>query len=199
MSAAQKKQQLIKTENGLVYTPVHHRHEDSGEIESPSVDYDNFEVPDSGAAARRPTSLLKKPANQFQSELSHRLKSMGGGEPQPAAASNSTATTSISSASSCASNSDLVVNSRSSQAAVYYNHRPPSHRATATVNELSVHGSKNYSLLKTTINMSQTGVGASSTLGRASKPPILKPKPRTNGYRCSSFESSDGLINRTFV
>lgn len=183
--------------------------ENGGEVEScfmnevndggASYEYDNFESVAATTVSRRPAPLLKKP-NQFQAELSQKLKSinngnngattavhshMGVSQAVPEHMSNSTATTSISSASSCASNSDLIVNNR--KMVENYHHYSQNGKPAVTqtrTSELNVNGNKNYSLLKTTINVAannSTGsYGNNGTLNR-NKPPILKPKPRSNG------------------
>ena len=210
------KKKFIKTDNGLVYTPVNNaqafgslENENGGEVEScfmnevndngQSYEYDNFEA----VASRRPVALVKKPT-QFQAELSQKLKSinngntsnngattavhrhMGATQAVPEHMSNSTATTSISSASSCASNSDLIVNNRKMVDNYHHFNGKSSASTHNRASELNVNGNKNYSLLKTTINGAANnttapyGNGNGGTLNR-NKPPILKPKPRSNG------------------
>lgn len=161
----------------------------AAETEDTSYDYDNFDnhrnrLLSNGNAPYGSMSRQSKiirpthPNNMFQAELNQKLKSINTNpnQLQPNGdqhhqMSNSTGTTSVSSASSCASNSDLIIKRESTNGG----------------GGSGAENGKTYSLLKTTINMNgqtstpNTNPNQTGTLGRQSKPPILKPKPRNNG------------------
>lgn len=190
---------LIKADNGLVYTPL------DGKDEEP--DYDNcdeFKYKQNYSSIKRgPSSCVQSKQilnTNFQAELSQKLKSINNKDDDiysknlkvknliPSATSfnqseqlsNSTATTSVSSsASSCASNSDLIIKN---------NKRPLPPIPLET---------KSYSLLKTTISVSgnEHNGGGGGVNGKV-KPPIVKPKPRNaNSHNQSAAEP---LLNGKF-
>jgi len=104
--------------------------------------------------------------------------------------SNSTATTSVSSASSCASNCDLII----------YNSKTTTTTSTLLNGNNSNQNEKNYSLLKTTLNGSETAAITSTSTankifnGGVHKPPILKPKPRNYSTNPMLNQSGEPLM-----
>ncbi|CAF0842396.1 unnamed protein product [Brachionus calyciflorus] len=184
---------LIKTDNGLVYTPLDGKED---EVEYDNCDEMKAKESSKYSSVKRVNNPIQNKLNSnFQAELSQKLKSINNEEiysknlkvkntiptvssfNQSEQLSNSTATTSVSSsASSCASNSDLIIKNKNN---LLQRPLPP------TPIE-----SKNYSLLKTTISVNSDN----GTLGK-NKPPILKPKPRTNSGHNQSIEP---LLNGKF-
>lgn len=184
-TSTMERKNLIKTDNGLVYTPVNEREDE--------IEYDNCDdiryKDNKYSSIKRNNSVHSKQIvnSNFQAELNQKLKSINKNDDiysknlkvknlpstnsfnQSEQLTNSTATTSVSSsASSCASNSDLIIKSNTLKRPL-----PPTPIET-----------KNYTLLKTTISVTKS---ENSTPAKA-KPPILKPKPRTNSAHNQSIE-----------
>jgi hypothetical protein len=111
---------------------------------------------------------------------------------------SSTVTTSVSSASSCSSNCDLNVNTSAKQ-------------KLTSLNNANIDKNKNYSLLKTTLNgnsssnteiinetnKSQTKLNENNLTNGTNKPPILKPKPRTNNNNYQTNPNFKKQLNST--
>lgn len=230
---------LIKTNNGLVYTPISNE-KSKEETEPEHYEYDNCDEKQMSNYGSMKRGTHQN--NSFQAELSLKLKSINSKEEAkspdsdiysknlkvpngqqskllPSASytqseplSNSTATTSVSSASSCASNSDLIIKKETNT-----NTNNIYGTMKRTGNNLDT---KNYSLLKTTINVNNSSsqnlnepssINNNGTLNRnlkpinlinSNKPPILKPKPRNNVYQSTQLKkhlnsTSESLHNQS--
>ena len=155
------------------------------------------------------------PSEHFKQELNMKIKSFN--VPNDAEHRHeyqmeqiSTATTSLSSASSCTSNSEMTkeVTCRPKLAPLasdltdsYSSDKIPAANSTS---------SNTYSLLKTTLNvkgasealeqqLSQSALRLSNNkaAGAAAKPPILKPKPKTNGSNPSHAAPKGSAFNNS--
>lgn len=218
-----KNLKLIKTENGLVYTPLHanntlKKNRSTDALETKEDAFNELDETQRKPIIASTYSNVKKITNNtpinssFQNELSMRLKSINK-EPeqslkvnnnpinsnkiiyQSEPMSNSTATTSLSSASSCTSNSDLTIKKD-------FNKR----LAPLANNDTNDDNNPSYSLLKTTLNINGTDSTLSKSTTRVNgatklntdynsyKPPILKPKPRANNI----YGPTKKHLNATF-
>lgn len=237
---------FIKTDNGLVYTPLTgglkkstealeahlDRHLDSKYHLEAESNYEDLSVNRNGSKISNTYSHVKKsthmpvmtnralfgaivPSENFKNELNMKIKTFNGPDNQM---ENhiSTATTSLSSASSCTSNSEMTKDT----AIQNYNCRPKmaplasdltdstysTVPATQATNQSNTNSSNNtYSLLKTTLNvkgasealeqqLSQSALRKIPTSVSAGKPPIIKPKPKTNG---NGVTKNNGTFNHS--
>lgn len=242
-----KNLKLIKTENGLVYTPLNantiKKLNKSNDALETKEDHDIKYREENGydgldEKRAKPiisstysnvkkitvnTNSISKMPLDFQNELNSRLKSIttnkeqqettlkvnANGKFQSEPMSNSTATTSLSSASSCTSNSDLTLKKDNFQSNNTNGKRLAPLVTNSDIESEAATPNPNYSLLKTTLN------GVSETNGTKSqakingvnynsyKPPILKPKPRTNNIyqmngNCNGAVPVKKHLNTTF-